>query len=212
MSEAALRDRVRKQGWAAPGGAHDWLIGVMKIALPAAVGVLAAYLAVVPLQKSQDVSFILDKNKVAVSKERMRLASARYRGEDNKGRPFSIDAKTAVQVTSSNPVVDIMGMSARLGLEDGPAMLQAGHSSYNMDHETVKAIGPILFTTEDGYRLDTRDVSVDLNSRTMSGDNGVEGNMPLGRFTAQKMFAELGSRRVVLSGRTHLHIEQGALK
>jgi lipopolysaccharide export system protein LptC len=36
--------------------------------------------------------------------------------------------------------------------------------------------------------------------------------MPLGRFTAQEMSADLPSRRVVLSGRARLHIVQGALR
>jgi lipopolysaccharide export system protein LptC len=212
MSEAAVQERLKKQGWAAPGGAHDWLVGVLKIGLPAAVGVVAAYLAVAPLQKSQDVSFILDKNKVEVAKERMRLASARYRGQDDKGRPFSIDAQSAVQATSAVPIVDITGMSARLDLEDGPAALQANRANYDMDTERAKVIGPILFTGANGYRLETRDVTVDLNSRTLTGDNGVAGWMPLGRFTAQRMAADLGQRSVVLNGRARLHIEQGAMR
>lgn len=210
MSEAAVRERIKKQGWAAPGGAHDWLVRVLKMALPAVIGVLAAYLAVVPLRRDRDVSFILDKNKVEVAKERMRLSSARYRGQDDKGRPFSIDARTAVQATSRVPVVDIMGMSARLGLESGPADLKANKALYNMDTEMVQVQGPVLFTDAQGYRLETRDVTVDLNQRMLKGDNGIDGSMPLGRFSAQQVQADLPERKVVLTGRAHLRIVQGA--
>ena len=112
MSEAATRERVRKQGWAAPGGMHDFLVRLLKIVLPTAIGVLLAYLALAPLQKGRDISFILDKNKVNTARERMRVQSARYRGQDNKGRPFTIDAASAVQATSQDPIVEIMGMSA----------------------------------------------------------------------------------------------------
>ena len=212
MSEAALRDRVRKQGWAAPGGAHDFLVRFLKVALPSSIGVLLAYLAMAPLQKRQDISFILDKNKVDVAQERMRVQSARYRGQDNRGRPFTIDASSAVQATSQDPIVDILGMSAEIGLDNGPATLRAPRGRYDLEAQKVDVIGPILFTAADGYRLETRDVSVDLNSQALVSRGRVEGTMPLGRFSADKMEANLPDRRVVLTGRTRVHIKQGGLK
>ena len=45
MSEAALRGREVKQQWAVPGSRHDRLIRIAKVALPAGVGVLIAFLA-----------------------------------------------------------------------------------------------------------------------------------------------------------------------
>ena len=68
-----------------PGSRHDRLVRLAKIALPSAVGVLIAFLALAPLDKSGDVSFILDKNKVDNAPERMRVEAARYVGEDNRG-------------------------------------------------------------------------------------------------------------------------------
>ena len=212
MSEAALRDRVRKQGWAAPGGAHDFLMRFLKVALPASIGVLLAYLAMAPLQKRQDISFILDKNKVDVAQERMRVQSARYRGQDNEGRPFTIDASSAVQATSEDPIVDILGMSAEIGLDNGPATLRAGKGRYDIEAQKVNVIGPILFTAADGYRLQTRDVAVDLNTQSLVSRGRVEGTMPLGRFSADKLEANLPQQRVVLTGRTRLHIRQGGIK
>ena len=212
MSEAAVREQQRKRHWAAPGGAHDNVVRILKLGLPVAVGLLLAFLALAPLAKDRDVSFILDKNKVEVAKERMRVSSARYRGQDDQGRTFSIDARSAVQPTSREPIVNIEGMSARLALEDGPANLRANTAKYNMDEQRVDVIGPILFNTTDGYRLETRDVNVDLNTRTLAGDEGVEGYMPLGRFTADTVRADLGERRVVLNGRARLHIVQGGVR
>jgi lipopolysaccharide export system protein LptC len=209
MSEAAARERIRKQGWAAPGGAHDWLIRLLKIALPVAIGLLAAYLAIVPLRKDRDISFILDKNKVEVAKERMRVSSARYRGQDNEGRAFSIDARDAVQATSDVPIVNIRDMSARLDLENGPAMLTADRARYDLDAEQVQVVGPIQFNAADGYRMETSDVAVDLNTRKLVGEGRVEGVIPLGRFSADRLEADLGNRSVVLSGRARLTINQG---
>lgn len=212
MSEAAERERVVKRSWAAPGGLHDLLVKVLKILLPAGVGVLLAYLLLSPLSKNREISFLLDKNKVDVAGERLKVQSAQYRGVDNQGRPFTIDAERALQATSREPVVDIDGMSAGIRLADGPAAIRAPKARYDMDAQKVDVLGPILITAADGYRLETRDVRVDLNTHSIASDKGVEGRMPLGRFTAGKMEADLPSRTVVLSGRARLHIQQGGLR
>jgi len=212
MSEAAERERVVKRGWAAPGGAHDYLVRFLKIALPAVVGVLLAYMLLSPLSKERELSFLLDKNKVDTARERLKVQSAQYRGVDNQGRPFTIDARNAVQARSSDPVVAITGMSAQIQLAEGPARLQAEQGRYDMDSQKVDVLGPILFAAADGYRLQTRDVTVDLNTRSMSSAGRVDGQMELGRFSADRMSVDLPSRRVVLSGRARLHIVQGALR
>ena len=211
MSEAPAPPRAARR-WARPGGAHDWLVRALKILLPAGVGVLLAYLLLSPLSKNREISFLLDKNKVDVAQERLKVQQAQYRGQDNKGRAFTIDADRALQPSSSDPVVQIEGMAAKIQLDDGPASLAAKNGRYDMDKQTVDVLGPILFTAADGYRLETRDVAVDLNKNRLESGEGVEGKMPLGRFTAGKMEVDLPSRKVVLTGRARLHIVQGALK
>jgi lipopolysaccharide export system protein LptC len=208
MSELAARERLKKQGWAAPGSPHDVVIGTLKIALPAIVGVLIAYLAMAPLTRGKDISFILDKNKVEVAKERLRVQAAQYRGQDDNGRPFTIAARQAVQRTSREPVVDINGMAARIMLDDGPAALRADNGRYNVETQQVAVIGPILFTAAEGYRLTTRDVTVDLDQQRLASRGRVDGTMPLGRFSADRLLANLPSRTVTLSGNARLHIVQ----
>ena len=212
MSELAERDRVVKRGWAAPGGVHDFLIKGMKLLLPAGVGVMLAYLLLSPLSRKAEISFRLDKKEVEVAPERLKIQSAQYRGTDNKGRPFVIDTASAVQATSREPVVDIGGMAARIMLAEGVATVRAPRGRYDMEAQKVDVVGPILITTADGYRLETRDVAFDLNNQTLAGDKGVEGRMPLGRFSAQRMRVDLQDRRVSLSGRARLHIDQGGLR
>jgi len=212
MSEAAVIERRRKQGRAAPGGLHDRLMRVLKLALPAAIGMLLAYLALAPLRKGPEFSFILDKSKVDFAQERMRIQSARYRGQDNAGRPFTVDAATAVQATSQDPVVDISDMSAAIRLERGPATIRAEKGRYDMEAQQVDVIGPLLLTAADGYRLQTRDVNVDLGERRIVSRGRVEGRIPVGTFTADRMRVDIPDRRVLLEGRVYLRIEQSRTK
>jgi len=209
MSELADRERVARRGWAAPGGSHDHVIRLLKLALPAAVGVILAFLAFSPLEEKQELSFTVDKNKAAHAEERMRASSAQYRGQDNKGRPFILNARSALQRSSAERVVDIHDMTAQMQLENGPANLTAGRARYDLDNQLVDVLGPIQLVGADGYRMNTRDVRVNLQERRMASNGPVDGQIPIGTFSANQLQVELPDHRVVLTGNAHLHITQG---
>ncbi len=211
MSELADRERLVKRGWAAPGGSHDRVVQAMKIGLPALIGVVLAFLAFAPFEDKQEVSFLLDKNKVDQADDRMQVQSAQYRGVDDQGRPFVIVAQDALQRTATD-AVQIRGMRARMGLQNGPAELSADHARYDVASDRVAVVGPILMSAADGYRMETRDVVVNLRTRQLASNGAVEGRMPLGTFSGGRLEADLGERRVVLTGRPRLHIVQGAMR
>jgi lipopolysaccharide export system protein LptC len=210
MSELADRVRSRRQHWAVPGSSHDRLIRTLRVALPIAIVALAALLAAAPLTVGRDISFVLAKDRVEVARERLRVSEARYRGTDSKGQPFMLRARSAVQVSSRDPVVRLNDLSARILLTDGPAAIAAQKGRYDMNSDHVMIDGPIVFRAADGYRIATRDVAVDLDSRQIVSGSAVDGQMPLGRFSAGRLRADLNQRIVVLDGRARLHIVQGA--
>ena len=212
MSEAAIRERHDKQRWAVPGSTHDRIVRWSKIILPSAVGVLLAILAVAPLDKNGDVSFILDKNKAEQAPERMRVEAARYVGTDDKGQKFEITAQRAIQRSSDVPIVDIEGMFARLGLAQGPLVIAASNGRYDLDRQRVDVNGPVRVVGADGYRLETSNVRVDLKQRRLASAGPVAGQMRLGQFQARQLRADLGERKVVLDGGARLKIVQGAVR
>jgi lipopolysaccharide export system protein LptC len=212
MSELAERERRLKRRWAIPGGSHDRVVRILKLALPALIGVVLAFLFFSPLEDKQEVSFLLEKNKVEKAQERLRVSAAQYRGQDNEGRPFVLNARAALQETSANPVVEIRDMNAQILLDSGPARLEAGRARYNMDSDHVQVVGPVAFTAADGYRMGTHDVDVDLRGHSLQSRGPVQGRMPLGTFSADQLQVNLPDRRVVLNGRARLHIIQGGLR
>ena len=212
MADTDFSPGARKNRWAVPGSGHDRLVRLAKIALPSAVGVLIAILAVAPLGKRSDVSFILDKKKVDNASERMRVELARYTGTDDKGQMFTMVANRAIQRSSDVPVVDISGMSARLNLAQGPLLVAANQGRYNLDTLRVNIDGPVKVVGGDGYRLATRDVTVDLRHRQLASEGPVAGAMRLGQFQAGQLHADLGQRTVVLDHGARLKIVQGAVR
>jgi len=198
--------RSPRQVWAAPGSRHDRVVGLARIGLPTAIGVLTAFLVMAPLTAGGDVSFVLDKNKVEVAQERMKLQAAQYRGQDSKGQAFSLDAGSAIQKSSAEPVVDMTRLSALLQLSDGPATVKANTGRYDMDTEKVRLDGPLNVTAPSGYDLRTTNATLDLRARTMESGSAVTGTVPQGRFSANKLHADLEGRTVRLDGNARLRI------
>jgi lipopolysaccharide export system protein LptC len=212
MSEAQTRERIVKQRWAEPGSGHDRIIRWTKIALPSAAGVLIAVLTLAPLDKKGDVSFILDKKKVASAPERMRVESARYTGTDNQGQQFVMTAHRAIQPSSDSPLVNIRGMNARLSLQQGPMLIAADQGRYNIDTQRVAIDGPVKVAGADGFKLNTSNVMVDMKGRQLASQGPAAGEMRIGQFSAQHISADLGDHTVVLDGGARLKIVQGAVR
>ncbi len=208
----AKERRHERQHWAEPGGTHDRLVSFLARALPMGVGVIAALMVITPLSPRGEVSFLLDRNKVAIIDERLRVDNALYRGADDKGRPFSLTAGEAVQRSSAEGIVRMNDLVARLLLDDGPARLSAGAGQYDIDEEVVSITGPMRMQAADGYRMVARDVSVDLADKQLVGAGGVDGAIPAGTFRADRLTADLSARTITLTGNARLRMEPGKLR
>lgn len=212
MSEQADNIRDRRRAFAAPGSALDRTVRVLAVLLPALVGAIAATMLIAPLSPRGEVSFVLDRNKVAIAEDRLRVDDAMYRGEDQSGRPFTLSAGEAVQSSASVPVVRMLDLAARLQLDGGPAVLRAPAGRYDIDQQLVMIDGVVRFAAADGYRMSARNVSIDLPGRTLRGDGRVEGATPAGTFEADSIRADLNARTIALEGNARLRMVPGRLR
>lgn len=212
MTVQADQMRSRRQHDAAPGGRHDKLVRVLAVALPAGVGMLAAIMVLSPLSPRGEVSFLLDRTKVAVVQDRFRTVSAMYRGQDDQGRNFSVTAGSAVQQSATVPVVAMKDLTARILMKEGPAVLSAGAGDYNFEKQIVDVVGPVNLQTADGYRMVADNVQIDLAHRELISKGPVEGRIPAGTFSADRIIADLAARTVMLEGHARMTMEPGKLQ
>jgi lipopolysaccharide export system protein LptC len=212
MSVEATQIRNRRRQFAAPGGSHDQLVAFLAKALPAGIGVIAAVMILLPLSPRGEISFLLDRNKVAVTDERIRVGDASYRGLDNRGREFTVTAGSAVQKSASVPVVQMNDLEARMKLNEGPATIDAPRGAYNYNTDQLEVAGPVNFTAADGYRMRTDGVSIDIKDKTAVGSGGVEGAVPTGTFRADSLKADLEERTITLEGNARLRMKPGKLR
>ena len=211
-TQEAKQLRSRRQHFAAPGGSHDKLVKFLARTLPMGVGVVAALMVITPLSPRGEISFLLDRNEVAVITERLRVDNALYRGQDEQGRPFSLTAGEAVQKSSVEGIVRMDDLVARLLMNDGPARVEAPGGQYDINEEVVAINGTMRMEAADGYRMRASGVSLDLEAKTLEGSGGVEGAVPAGTFSANRLDADLTERRITLSGNAKLRMEPGKLR
>jgi lipopolysaccharide export system protein LptC len=201
--------RSSRRRFAAPGGSHDRLIGRLNKFLPAGIGVIAALMVIMPLTPRGEVSFLLDRTKVAIAPDRLRVDNAMYRGQDVKGRPFSLTAGEAVQQSARVPLVQMKDLEARILLPEGPAVLGAQSGRYDIDKELVTIDGLVKFTAADGYQMVARNVAIDLPHKALVGQGKVEGRTPTGTFSADRVLANLAARTVKLDGHATMRMTPG---
>lgn len=212
MTVAADTIRTQRRSFAAPGGFHDRLVHFLARGLPALVGALLAIMVITPLSPRGEISFLLDRRKVAMVNERMQVSSAMYRGQDDEGRNFSITAGSAVQRTKAQPLIELDQLTARIMLDNGPALLTAGRGNYDFGKEIVDIAGPINVQTSDGYRMTATNVDIDLGIKTLKSRGPVEGRIPAGTFSADRINADLNERTVALEGNARLRMVPGRMQ
>jgi len=205
-----IRDRRRTS--ATPGGFHDRLISLLGKVLPAAIGLVAAVMILSPLSPHGEISFLLDRNKVAVTNQPIKVDEATYRGKDAEGRSFVVTAGSAVQASSQVPVVEMNKLIATMDIQEGPANLWAQVGTYNFHTEMITVEGPVNFRAADGYRMVTNNVDIDLETHKAVGSGGVEGAVPTGTFQADRIIADLDARTVSLEGSARLRMTPGKLR
>ncbi len=203
FADSAARDR---RNAARPGGGWDRFVRLAKIVLPGSAGLLLATIVIWPLTSAREFSFLLAKDKVAMSKERLRTDTAVYRGLTAAGDPFTIHAAGAVQRSSAVPVIELMALTADVRLPDGPAQVTAPGGRYEIDHDLLVVAGPVRMRGANGYSLNGDEVRVSLLDRTVATDRPVSGTIPMGTFRANSLRGDIDGKRIVLGGGSHLHI------
>lgn len=212
MSQQADTERTKLQRWALPGGAHDRTVRILRVGLPSLIGLLLAIMLFSPFREKDELSFLLAKEDVGMAKERMRLTEAYYRGEDSKGRPFSLSAGSAVQKSSAEPIIRMTDMQGRLLTGTGAATITAGQSLYDLVAQQVQVPGQLVYNSGDGYSLVASNVEMSLKDRRLKSIGPVAGSTKVGSFRAGRMSADLDSRVVRLEGGVHLRIDQNAIR
>ena len=207
MSAKATRDP--RWAWATQNSSYDRVVRILRYALPVAIGIIAAVLIFSPFTYRSEVSFLLSKDSVDVAKERLRVTQAIYRGQDAKGHPFALTAKSAVQKSSREPIVQMTDLLGEIQLSNGSATIFAQKSKYDMEHGFIAVDGAVKIASPDEYKLTANNVIIELGTRELRSHGPVEGAIEEGFFSADTLFVDLDARILRLDGSVRMTMYNG---
>ncbi|MEM6683776.1 MAG: LPS export ABC transporter periplasmic protein LptC [Pseudomonadota bacterium] len=190
------------------GGKFDKTIWLLRIVLPL-IGIALLVLTIAyPFLSERESSFVLARDSVETSQERLRMVNPRYSGLDAQERPFQIRAENAMQPRGVADEVQLNGIEADMVIEDTTAVsIIAGDGVYQPTDEKLQLVGPVTITTSNGYTIDAADSTVLLTERAVTSDKRLVANGPLGQFKAKRFEARIDEDRLIFRGGVKAYID-----
>jgi lipopolysaccharide export system protein LptC len=183
------------------------LITLTKWLLPLAAMGLLALIALWPEINSATTKVRLIIGHVSGEVDGGKLVDARYNGLDEKGRPYTITAATARQITPER--VGLTLPKGDITLENGTWLMVTAKEGTFMQHlNQLDLFNDVTLYRDDGTTMHTHSTSVDLKAGAAAGSEPVHVEGPFGTLDAAGFTVMdkgtaidfLGPAHVVLNG------------
>lgn len=161
-----------------------WMVGFTKRVLPlAAVGLLAV-VALWPEISGENDRGRFSYRRGAMEAENGQILSPRYRGADERNRPYTMTASVAVQKGPER--VDLTDPKGDISLESGNwLMIQSKQGVYLQKTGQLDLSGDVTLYRDDGTTLTTSSSAVDLKAGAAAGSEMTHVEGPFGSLDAQ---------------------------
>jgi lipopolysaccharide export system protein LptC len=112
------------------------------------------------------------------------LTDARYRGVDEQGRPYTVTAATAEQVTQDR--INLTAPKADIALANGTwLMLQSKHGVYLQNSNQLDLSKDVTLYRDDGTTVTSASASIDLKLGAAAGAEPTHAEGPFGTLDAK---------------------------
>jgi lipopolysaccharide export system protein LptC len=186
------------------------LVNWTKSLLPLAALTLLAVIAFWPqLSTVADISRVAYR-RMTITPDGGKLSDARYRGVDQRGRPYTVTAVTAMQVNPER--VNLVEPKADIQLESGAWLLLQSRDGVYMQHQDLLDMsGDVTLYRDDGTTMRSKTATMNLKSGMVAGADTVSVEGPFGTLDATgytlmdkgDIIQFSGPARLVLNGASH---------
>jgi len=112
------------------------------------------------------------------------MIAPRFQGTDERGRPYTVTAETALQPGGSD-TVSLTQPRGDLTLEDGAwVLLEARAGLFRRDSRILDLEGEVALFHDSGYEVRTEAAEIDLRAGAARGDRPVAAQGPAGTLDA----------------------------
>jgi lipopolysaccharide export system protein LptC len=190
---------------------HSRLVRILRIAVPAAVGLALALIVAKsyffnPFQNVLKLPVAMDG--VAVSGTKVTMESPHLSGFTPDQRPYEVWAKSAVQDVTDPDHVELRTLRAKILMEDQSIVtLDARTGMLDNKQQTLDLHKDIFLQTSTGYEARLSQAFVDMGKGTVTSDEHVDVKLTNGTLTSDRLRITGGGEVVRFEGNVVMHLD-----
>ncbi len=163
---------------------HRWTVAIGKRLLPLAALALLSTVALWPQLNPETDQTRFRYRRDGIQAQDGEMTDASYRGVDDRGRPYTVTAATATQVSPQR--INLTVPKGDISLESGNwVMVQSKQGVYVPQGEQLDLSGEVTVYRDDGTTLQTDAAAVDLKQGAAASAERVHAEGPFGTLDAQ---------------------------
>jgi lipopolysaccharide export system protein LptC len=176
---------VRRPPSAAGIARRRWLVRWSKRLLPLFALALLSSLALWPeLNRQADQARVTYRRSGAAEADAARMTDAHYRSVDERGRPYTITASTATQISPER--VNLTDPVGDTTLQNGTWLMLSGKQGVFMQHlSQLDLQTDVVLYRDDGTTMKSTTATIDLKNGAAAGNDPVHAEGPFGVLDAQ---------------------------
>lgn len=187
---------------------HRRAVGMAKLLLPLCGLVLLASIAVWPeLARVRDTAAVALRRGLAIDPESGQMQQPRYRGVDERGRPYTVSAAMAREVSAGR--IALTAPKGDLAPENAAwMMVEAARGVFLQHTSQLDLEGEVVLYRDDGTMLRTDAAAVELKSGAGASDHKTHAEGPFGVLDAQGFTLVDKGASIQFTGPAHLVLNQ----
>jgi lipopolysaccharide export system protein LptC len=169
---------------------HSRLVRILRVAVPAAVGLAMAMVVGISLFNPFHMEIKTDNlsGNLVVSGRKITMETPHLTGFTPDQRPYDLVAKTATQDLTDPDHVELNTVRAKVLMQDGSTTtLDALTGLFDTKQQQIDLYKDILLTTSTGYQARLNSAHADMAKGTVSSDEHVDVKLTNGTLTADRL-------------------------
>lgn len=191
---------------------HSRRVRVLKLALPLAAALIAAAFAIYSYLASPAPA-PMEADTSAFAEGKLVMAHPKLEGFTRQNLPYSMSALRAIQDVSSENVIQLEEINARLPLGgDNFATIAARHGVYDRDKNTIELDSDFTVTTTDGMVAKLKSAFLDIGKGNMKTGDPVDITRDGTRIESDSMSVLEHGKILVFEKRVRVNIDPAVSK
>lgn len=163
---------------------YSKIVRFLRWSLPVVVVSIIASISVIIFINSEQIDDVEKLSTTNTDEFKSVMVSPKYQGMTKTKKPFTITADSVNQIDDKTAF--LTNINARINLGKNESVhLKSGAGEYNMQEKLLKLDGGIDIKTSSGYEMHTNSSHVNVDSKTIAGNEFITGKGPIGKFEAE---------------------------